>query len=123
MDCLANQIWSTTSNASLHPLSKLVDVSPAPDDDSYAGIIPAKLDMSITAPLPPRITVTLLCYVNVYVNDFIALSQGGHADRHRVCNHIFHTIDKVFRHSAPGYPTQQEFNSLKKIQKGDMAWT
>ena len=57
---LANLIWVATANTAPHSILALTDTPPDPDDDAHAGIISAKLDISITARLPPRSLVALL---------------------------------------------------------------
>ena len=116
---LANHIWSAINNSTPYLLSELEKTPPNPDNNDHSGIIPAKLDASITAHLLSCSTVALLLYVDVYINDFIALSHGGSADRRRVHDHVFQATEKVFRPNAPGNSMWQEPNSLKKLQKGD----
>ena len=55
-----------------------------PEDNSYTHIISSNLYASITARLPPNITVAFLRYYNIYVNDLIALVKGGPSDQLRV---------------------------------------
>ena len=80
------------------------------------------MDASITSLLLPDSPVDILCYVDVYIDYFIYLSQGGTAYRRRIHYHIFHTIVRVFRTNAPGKNTRQDPNSIKKLKKGNAAW-
>ena len=119
---LANLSWATTAKTNPHLLSVLVDTPMDPEDNSYTGIISSNLYASITARLPPSITVDLLSYSNVYVNNLIALVKGGPSDQRMVCNHVSHAIDKVFRPNAPVKSKLQEPNVLKKLKKEDGTW-
>ena len=102
---LDNLSWSATANTAPHLLLALTYNPPDPDDYLHAGIISAKLYMSITVCLPPISTVILLCYINVYVEYFIVLMQGGTSDRSRGHNHIFQATEKVFRSNVPSEST------------------
>ena len=120
---LANQSRASTDTAVPHPLSELAKISPSPNDNAHTGIILTKMDESINFRFTPEIPIPLLRCINVYGNDFVALAQGGAEYRRRVHNHAFHTIDKGFWNNAPGNNTRQEPNYLKKLWKGDAAWT
>ena len=65
----------------------------------------------------------LLAYIDVFVDDFIALSQGTH-NRHRVRNILLRAVDQVFR---PNDFHDDEFRrepvSLKKLKQGDVSWS
>ena len=74
---LANQSRASTDTAAPHPLSELAKIPPSPNDNAHTGIILTKMDDSITFRFTPEIPIPLLCYINVYGNDFIALAQGG----------------------------------------------
>ena len=110
---LANQIWTAAANAASHSLSLLVYTPPDPNDDSHTGIIPTELDASITARLPPISTVNLLRYINVCVDDFIALVQGGPAYR---LGFIFRK-NSIFFCSFLSYPAELNFPILPENGK------
>ena len=76
---LSNQSWAAAATATPHPILSLAYTPPAPGENARTGIIPSKLEASITACLLPNITFALLHYINVYVNDFVLLVQGGPA--------------------------------------------
>ena len=81
------------------------------------GIIPARSPI-LRRPAPKR-----AAYVDVFVDDFIALVQGCPTQLSRVRRALFHNIDLVFR------PLDDDDNkhrgqpiSLKKLNKGDCSW-
>ena len=66
-----------------------------------------------------------LAYVDIYVDDFLALAQGPPQTLDNVRTTLFHAIDEVFR---PLHPSDQLFKrndpiSIKKLNKGDARWT
>jgi hypothetical protein len=64
-----------------------------------------------------------LQYVDIYVDDYLGLVQGGSRRRSRVRRIIFESIDSVFRPLGPDDPsTRQEPISVKKLLKGDGSW-
>lgn len=65
-----------------------------------------------------------LKYADVYVDDFIALVQGGTSVRRQTMRTLLHVLDTVFRPRDPGKDTfRQEPASVKKLKKGDGSWT
>lgn len=66
---------------------------------------------------------SLLQYVDVFVDDFMALSQGSASDTSYVRRVLLHSIDAVFRPLKPGdHPGRIEPVSIKKLHKGDGSW-
>jgi hypothetical protein len=107
--------------------------SPTPHRlDALANSRPVR---AATAPEPKPFTVPPPCVrsqgplqqplnaVDVYMDDFILISQGSRADRvssHRI---VFDCIDSVLRPLSPGdNPKRKEPNSTKKLAQGDAAW-
>ena len=65
----------------------------------------------------------LLAYVDVFVDDFLALAQGPIGRLRNVRRHLFHAIDRVLRPlDEDDAPQRKEVNSLKKLDQGDGAW-
>jgi hypothetical protein len=61
--------------------------------------------------------------VDVYMDDFILLSQGNRADRTSSRRTVFECIDSVLRPLSPGAnPKRKEPNSTKKLAQGDASW-
>ena len=98
-------------------------------------VVPAPAVPSPTAPAVPNLPAPtlrdpslpsmkkLLAYIDVFVDDFIALSQGSH-NRQRVRNILLRAVDQVFR---PNDFHDDEFRrepvSLKKLKQGDVSWS
>ncbi len=66
-----------------------------------------------------------LAYIDIYMDDFIALSQGHPAMQHHVRNTLFNSIDLILQ---PLQPDDVQFNrtepiSIKKLNKGDAFWS
>ena len=118
----ANQSTPIATPYSPHPLLALIDTPLSIKYNANAGIIPTKLDASNTARLTTSSTISLLYCVDISFDNFIVLAKGRPAYRRRVCDHVFYMIEKVFRTNTSFEPTRKEPNSLKKLQKGDVAW-
>ena len=101
---------------------------------------PHRLDaVSESPPLasPPPNTIVLLptlaatspskCpvqYWDIYVDDFLSLVQGNKWHRRAVKRILLQSLDRVFRPLDDNdVPDRQEPASLKKLRKGDGAWT
>lgn len=64
-----------------------------------------------------------LQYVDVYVDDYLGLSQGGPRRRRRTLRVLLSAIDAIFRPLSPDDPApRQEPSSVKKLRKGDASW-
>ena len=60
----------------------------------------------------------------VYVDDFCGAAQGGPRRRRRIRRVLFDTLDRVLRPLDPNdTPYRQEPASIKKLKKGDGAWS
>ena len=61
-------------------------------------------------------------YVDVFVDDFIAICQG-HKNKSRIRNTLLHAVDAVFR-PTDYYDnlTRREPVSIKKLRQGDCSW-
>ena len=70
-----------------------------------------------TGPIRPA-----LAYVDVYVDDFVKLAQGWY-NAIRVRRHTYHAIDEVFRPNDPNDVNRKDPISIKKLLKGDDAWS
>jgi len=97
------QPTTSQSNANAHP-SNSSTTTPSLRDPSLPSI------------------ATDLQYINIFVDDFIALCQGTN-NRSRVRATLLHAIDSVFR---PNDFYDDEFRrepvSLKKLRQGDCSW-
>ena len=75
-------------------------------------------------PLTPHVATTPLAYVDIYVDDFLALAQGDANTLDHVRSTLYHAIDTIFR---PLHPDDLPFQrkepiSEKKLHKGDGLW-
>lgn len=62
--------------------------------------------------------------VDVFMDDFIQMSQSPKKDRRAVRRTLFECLDSVLRPLAPSdNPCRKEPNSVKKLKQGDGAWT
>jgi len=61
--------------------------------------------------------------VDVYVNNFIVLTQGDCNDQSAVQRLLFHAIDAVFRHNDTRKAARKDPISVKKLQRGDACWS
>ena len=66
---------------------------------------------------------TALAHVEVYLDDFISITQGGPTERRQMTRHLFRTIDEIFRPNNKDEIAREEPISLKKLRKGDAAWS
>lgn len=124
---LANQYLASSYQPGPHRLESMADApdtaDPPPMPPTTVAVLPTPV------PLPPPSTAPSvrrkpLEYVDIYVDDFVALAQGGPARRQRVRRTLFHTIDQVLRPLHPSDPpTRQEPISEKKLRKGDARWS
>ena len=73
--------------------------------------------------LSPHAQDTALAHVEVYLNDFIGITQGGAKERRQMTRHLFRTIDELFRLNNKDYIAREEPISLKKLRKGNAAWS
>ena len=63
-----------------------------------------------------------LSYIDIFVDDFMALAQGR-LNKRRVRRILLQAIDQVFRPLSKDDPeTRREPVSIKKLQKGDCSW-
>ena len=78
---------------------------------------------SLTEPTihPPRLRQRLK-YVDIYVDDFIALLQGNAEQQRQAMQLLLHILDKIFREGNPLDQYRQEPASVKKLRKGDAKW-
>ena len=65
-----------------------------------------------------------LRYTDVYVDDYINMVQGNRRTRRHAQRTLFHCLDEVFRGlDLSDSPHRQEPASVKKLRRGDGAWT
>ena len=142
-DLANSSINNPNHTPSTHPLSALastIDGRPAsvPTDVPHGPWQRKSFSSSTSLPSPsgtpsatptptlrdPSLPSTLVKgYVDVFVDDFIALAQGPD-NATRVRNVLMHAIDTVFRPLDEKDPsTRSEPISMKKLKKGDCSWS
>ena len=80
--------------------------------------LPAPSTHVTTAPLP-----SALSYIDVYMDDYIALAQGNRRRRRMIRRILMHAVEEVF--SVPGPtegPQHKDPLSVKKMKQGDASW-
>ena len=115
----------TASTASVLPVS-LTHETPTP-----ASSLPSLSNPSCnTVDLPTSRDPCLpsqplpVAYIDVFVDDFIALCQGNDHEKSRIRQCLLHSVDQVFRpNDFYDNTLRREPVSLKKLNKGDMSWS
>jgi hypothetical protein len=117
---------AATSSPPSAPLFKISDALPACSISTRHPVLHAPVpalptpDLTCLPRIPRRKPVQ---YVDIYVDDYIGLVQGGARRRSRVQRILFESIDAIFRPLCPDDPaTRQEPISVKKLLKGDGSW-
>ena len=120
-----NTSWTASNRAACHALDIIADTPPPFADGAYDKILyQAIYDYlyNLTARLLVKDWASLFLYVNIYVDYFIMIVQGGPDFHQRVCNNLFHCIYKFFRLYDPVYQYLQEPNHIKNILQGNGIW-
>jgi hypothetical protein len=129
---LANSLLATDYVAAAHRLNAppaTSPVAPKPADPPcptsgptlHAPVLSLPSPDPSTSPRGPRRKP--IQYIDIYVDDYLGLVQGGPRWRNRVQRILFESIDAVFRPLHLDDPsTCQEPISVKKLLKGDGSW-
>ena len=65
-----------------------------------------------------------LAYIDIFVDDFLRITQVNKAGREEVKRALLHSLDNVLRPlSRTDLPTGQDPASLKKMKQGDSTWS
>ena len=111
-----------------HPPHQLDDLARTQDHNAKPKITTSSstnnvLQFPPRSPLLHRPTPKRTAYIDIFVDDFIALVQGCPHQLSRVRRSLFHNIDLVFRplDLKDGTHRRQPI-SLKKLAKGDCSW-
>ena len=65
-----------------------------------------------------------LSYIDIFVDDFLSITQRNKARREEVKRALLHLLDDVLRpHQPTDLPTCQEPASLKKIKQDNSTWS
>ena len=116
---LSNETIALREKADMHPL-ELADKARAADD---AGAPTAKADASWES-LPVEHRSAATANVDVYLDDFISVFQGGIRERiYQMLRHLFHQIECVFRPNKEADINRKDPISLNKLGQVDGAWS
>ena len=64
-----------------------------------------------------------LAYIDIFVDDFLGITQGNKARREEVKRALLHSLDDVLRPLSPtDLPTRQDPASLKNMKQDDSTW-
>ena len=100
----------------LDTLAESISVDPTEDATKFLKMMPAH-DPSLPTLRRSK------GYIDVFVNDFIALAQG-YKSKSLVQKILLHTIDLIFHALNPKESSyKQEPVSLKKLKQGDCTWS
>ena len=126
---LANTMLQSTPNLipSAHPLDTQAHEVEVPQSTECSSPTPSPVGAG--TPLQPPLSRdpclprrhALLKYVDVYVDDFLALAQFGSQRQVRLA--LLKAVDTIFRPlETADPPARREPVSLKKLKQGDMTW-
>jgi hypothetical protein len=71
----------------------------------------------------PEPTRAALAYIDVFVDDFLALRQGTPQDLCQSRRHIFHMLDLLFHRNGASNRHRKTPSPVKKLRFGDANWT
>ena len=114
---LANKTIALRERADEHPLE--LEYEARAVDDANAS--PTKADTS-WASLPVEQRSAATENVNIYLDNFISVVQGGTRERCQMLRHLFYQIDQVFFPKEEAETNSRDPISLKKLGQGDGSW-
>ena len=104
-----------------HHLEHLVDTKPPKTTaQEVAATLAADKDWET---LSPHAQATTLAHVEVSLDDFIGITQGGPTERRQMTRHLFRALNKLFRPNNKDDIAREDSISLKKLRKGNAAWS
>ena len=112
---------STRHTAPPHHLKDLADTKPPQTLEEEATV--TRDANSNWEALYPHARATALAHAEVYLDEFIGITQGGPTERRKMMQHLFRAIDKLFRPKNNDDIAREEPISLKKPRKGDATWS
>ena len=112
---------STRHTAPPHHLNNLAETKP-PETTAkeVAATLVADKDWETLSPHTQDIA---LAHVEVYLDDFIGITQGGAKKRRQMTRYLFCAINELLRTNNKDYIGREEPISLKKLRKGDATWS
>ena len=119
-DCALDTL-SMRHNAPPHSLENLAETKPPETTaEEVAATVVADKYWEV---LSLHARATARAHAEVYLNYFIGITQGGAKERRQMTRHLFCAIDELFRPNDKDDIAQEEPISLKKLRKGDAAWS
>ena len=117
---ITNISWPTDVNALPHPLDLIAYMHLYPTNNPAAGCPSKDLyrDLhNLIRGIPPQTLFDILKYVDVYMDNFCALSQGSVRMYQQSWRHLFNFVDLFFHPKDTFNTTRQESNSIKNLMK------
>ena len=116
---LANKTIMSNAPSPMHPLDKKAAAFDTPAMPHHNVTRPISRDPCLHRPNPRR-----AAYIDVFVDDFINLCQGGPRWRSYIRRVLFNHIDSLLRPvDQQDDPNRREPISIKKLLKGDASWS
>ena len=72
--------------------------------------------------VPPQTIWVALAHIEVYLDDFIGVIQGGPTEQNQMIHKLFYSIDKLFLPINTQGQAIEEPISLNKLTKVDAKW-
>ena len=111
---------STRHTAPSHHLKNLADTKPP---QTSAAEVPATLEAGKNwEVLSPHAQSTALFHSGVYLGGFIGIVKGGPEEIQQMMQHLFRSINKLFRPNNNDDTIQEDPISHKSLHKVDAAW-
>ena len=112
---------STRHNALPHHLKDLLDTN-TPRTSAEDAESTLEADRNWEA-LSLHVRATSLAPVEVYIDEFIRIVQGGPTEQRQITRHLFRAINDLFQPYNKYDNAKEEPIYLKKICKVDAAWS
>ena len=111
----------TLHTAPPHHLENLTDTKPPQTPaEEVAATLEANNNLEA---LSLHARDTTLAHVKIYLDDFISITKGGPTERRQMTRHLVHAIGELFRPNNKDNIAREEPICLKKLRKGDAAWS
>ena len=115
---LTNKSIAQRDVESAHPLEQAVETRVAED----AGALKSQSDVSWEHLSEEQLSAATV-KVDVYLEDFISIVQGGTKERRQMLRHLFYQIDRIFRPNTAADTDRKYPISRNNLGQGDGAWS
>ena len=99
---LANEAISQREKAGEHPLELVAEARAANNTGNLEAQAEASWEHLVAEQRSAR-----KANVDVYLDDFISVVQGGPRERRQMLRHLFHQIEQVFRPNKEAYTNRK----------------